>query len=82
MNRREKIQVEIEKKMISKRTMETYMVASMVALKKEFGFGVSRIQRYLSKLTEEVEIMASGMIGFEDYKSYTEEFTGVKLEEE
>ena len=81
MNRQEKIQVEREKQAISKRSVDTCLLTMLVGLHKEYGFGKKRLGRTLEAIMKEAEIMASGMIGFEDYKSYAEELTKVKLEE-
>ena len=58
---------------------DTILSALTVTLKKEYGFGQERIQRVLQGITNEVAPIGSGMIGYEDYKAYAEDFTGVGL---
>ena len=81
MNRQEKIQVEKEKKAISKRTVDVYLLATVVGLHKEFGFGAKRIEKALAAITKEAEVMSSGMIGLSDYEKYAEELTGFRMGE-
>ena len=80
MNRLEKIQVEKEKQAISKRTTDVCLLATIVGLHKTYGFGKKRLERALVAIMTEAEIMASGMIGLDDYKAYAEQLTKLKLE--
>lgn len=81
MNRQEKLQVEKDLKKASKRSVDVFLLATIVALHKEFGFGKLRIEKTLAAIMKEAEIMSSGMIGLIDYQAYAEELTGFKLEE-
>ena len=81
MNRREEIQVKERMQKISKRTSDVFLLATIVAVYKEFGFDAENIEKLLKAIVKEAEIMSSGMIGFYDYQAYAEELTGFKLEE-
>lgn len=85
MNRMEQIQVEKEKKryakLCTKRASDSLQLVFIVALYKAFGFRKQRLLRAFDAITKEAEILASGMIGFDDYKAYAEELTGITFED-
>ena len=81
MNRREQELVIREKQLVSKRSTEAVILAVMDYFY-GLGYRKKRINRILNGITEKAEIMASGMIGFEDYKTSVEEKTKITLEEE
>ena len=60
---------------------DTILSALTVTLKKEYGFGQERIQRVLKGIETEVVPIGSGMIGYDDYKEYAKDFTGVSIKE-
>ena len=60
-------------------TTDIILSGLTVALKKEFGFGKERISRVLQAVENEITPIGRGMIGFEDYKVYAEEFTKVSI---
>ena len=60
---------------------DTILSALTVTLKKEYGFGQERIQKVLKGIEKEVSPIGSGMIGYEDYKEYARDFTGVSIGE-
>lgn len=74
--------MELREKAISKKTVDVYLLATIVGLYKGFGFGPKRLEKALNFITTEAEVMSSGMIGLEDYKAYAEELTGYKFEGE
>ena len=79
MSRREEY---LREKAIQKSiNMTTNIILSglTVTLKKEYGFGQDRISRVLQGLENEIAPIGSGMIGYEDYKAYAEEFTKVSI---
>ena len=52
-----------------------------VVLKKEFKFGQEQIKRVLKGIENEVTPIGRGMIGYDYYKEYAEDFTGVSIVE-
>lgn len=83
MNRRDKqLQDELIEKAKAQTTnmaVNVMLSATMVMLKKEFGFGQQRLERAMLSLEKEIEPIGQGMIGWKDFRSYAEEFTGVNL---
>lgn len=86
MNRREKelvkIQIEKEKEKFATIVANIYKLATVSVLHRTFGFGKKRLTKFIDEIAKECDVVASGMIGFEDYKTSVEEETGFKLEEE
>ena len=60
-------------------TTDIILSGLTVALKKEFGFGQERIQRALKAIEKEIAPIGSGMIGYDDYREYAEEYTKVSI---
>ena len=85
MSRRDKYIHELEINKASKNaiqtTLDSYLSATIVALKKEYGFGKTRIMRVLKAIENELEPVGSGMVGLDLYKEYAKEFTGVDIKE-
>ena len=59
--------------------VDSYLAATAMMLKKEFGFGKERIQRALSSIESEVEGMGKGYIGLDDYLELVKERTGIEI---
>ena len=62
-----------------KMTMDIILSSMTVALKKEFGFGQGRIEKALKAVEAEITPIGTGMIGYDQYKEYAEDFTGVRI---
>lgn len=83
MNRREKIiqdaLIEATKKKTAEMAVTIYNAALILTLRKEFGFGEQRLLRVLQGIEKESTPVFTGMIGWEDYRNYVEELTGVNI---
>lgn len=82
MNRRDKQLMEAYARKVAYLSVQKWEVATVVALHKDFGFTEEQLDKVIKAITNEVESITSGWIGFEDYKEYAYELTGFKLEEE
>lgn len=59
--------------------MDTIMAMSMGILHDEFGYGHDRLQRFVDKFQEGAELLAEGVITWEQIIENTEEVVGIPL---
>lgn len=79
MNRREKEQVEEEKRRFADKfaliVMELFMYSMIETLYEDFGFGAKRLGKLFKGIHKRANIVGSGMIGLDLYKESVKEKT-------
>lgn len=62
------------------RTIDTILIASMIALHDEFGFGKERLLRFRAMFNKRVEWLLDGTVSWTDWQRVLAEESGIELE--
>lgn len=65
---------------IKHRCLDTLTIVGVLTLHDEFGFGFSRIQRYLNRFTTKAECLLENYATWQDYQNIIKDELGIDLQ--